>query len=319
MNGVFHSEEATQDKVDKGGEVSFKKRILFVVSGIAVELFVLWLIQRVAHLNFVRQIIWRDFLIGFLTASWLVLWFRLMNKLFSKKPKGAQPTEQKQAPVSAAPVQVPRRIAPMAVQNKAILNIAPQAPTTPSGTPTPTPAMTPAPATAPSPAALKEKDILTLADIDPDLDMMAFKHVALEGKVIDLVYSSDDVAVLCKIFSENHTWTVDTSQSIENCTWTDETGNTVQPCLPLLTQAAILEKMESDAEIIPSIVLVRGSVQNIEQVKNYLLQNQITLVKYKKEETEDIQTLHELLKDNFSLFPAEDEQSQEESNETPSE
>ena len=118
--------------------MSFKKRILFIVSGIAVELFVLWLIQRMAHLSFVRQIVWHDFLIGFLTASWLVLWFRLMNKLFSKKSKDTQPTEQKQAPVSVAPVQPPRRIAPMAVQNKAILNIAPQTPGATPGAPTPT-------------------------------------------------------------------------------------------------------------------------------------------------------------------------------------
>ena len=198
------------------------------------------------------------------------------------------------------------RVAPpkrMNVQNNAVLGI------NPSNAPqTPAPTETAAPISKPS---QKESDIALLSDIDQDLDMMAFKHVALEGKIIDLVYSSDDVAVLCKLFSDPHTWTVDISQPVQDCVWTDETGATQRPCAILLAQKEALTKMEEEAQIIPTIVLMRGTIQNYQAVENYLLQNQISLVQYELQPGSEGKTLHDLLKEKFSIF-SEDEEGEEE-------
>ena len=211
-----------------------------------------------------------------------------------------------------APSMAPRPMAPrmappvrMAVQNNAILGVNPSDPTTAVQTPMVSSA---APVAQPKEPSKKESDIALLADIDPDLDMMAFKHVALEGKVIDLVYSSDDVAVLCKVFSDAHTWSVDMTQDIGDCTWTNENGETQKPCSILISQVAALKKMEADAEIIPTILMVRGSIQNFREVSDYLLQNKISLVQYENEELPGVTNLHELLKEKFSLFPGDDEE-----------
>ena len=328
--------------------MAIKRGIIVVITGLLVETAILWAVDYFAHFNLRNRIIWSNlflwgfFVTGFCTSWWLIGWTKLLNKLFFKSKKGSadqktepaakpeentsvQPTTKPEVPVNApAPTAVPR-MAPvrMAVQNNAILTV--NAQNTPAVTPSPTvaaPSMSATPAVPPSPAAQKDKDISLLADLDTDLDMMAFKHVALEGKILDLVYSSDDIAVLCKIFSEPHTWTVDTSQPIENSVWTDETGATQQPALALLAQAAILEKMESSAKIIPTIVLMRGTISNYDEAIQYLEQNQISVVKYQNEANENFKTIHEILIENFSLFPegfdanAEDEMSEEEDTDT---
>ncbi len=228
--------------------------------------------------------------------------------LQTEQPTTAQETTQATAPVTPKPA-APKPMAPpvrMNVQNNAILNVQPSGATTTTQTPGQTAST---PTTQQTTVSQKEKDIATLADIDSDLDMMAFKHVALEGKIIDLVYSSDDVAVLCKLFSDDHTWTVDTTQPIEECTWTDETGDVKKPCGILISQIAALKKMEADAEIIPTIVMVRGSIQNFQEATDYLLQNKISLVQYENEKMSEATTLHTLLKEKFSLFPDDEEES----------
>lgn len=218
----------------------------------------------------------------------------------------ATPTTPAAPSIPARPM-APRMAPPvrMSVQNNAVLGVNPSDPTTAVQTPMAAPA---APISQPKEPSQKEKDIVTLSDIDQELDMMAFKHVALEGKVIDLVYSSDDVAVLCKLFSDDHTWSVDTTQPIDACIWTNESGETSQPCATLLAQVAALKKMEEEAEIIPTIVMVRGTIQNFAQVQDYLLQNKITLVQYENEKMSEATSLHDLLKEKFSLFPEDDEE-----------
>jgi len=217
-------------------------------------------------------------------------------------------------PVVPARPMAPRMAPPvrMSVQNNAILSVNPTDPTTAVQTPMAAPV---APVAQPRAPSQKENDIVMLSDIDQELDMMAFKHVALEGKVIDLVYSSDDVAVLCKLFSDDHTWSVNTTQPIDACVWTNEIGETSQPCATLLAQVSALKKMEADAEIVPTIVMVRGSVQNFSQVADYLLQNKITLVQYENEKMSEAISLHDLLKEKFSLFPEDGEENQDASDE----
>ena len=325
--------------------MAIKKGILICFSGITIEVVMLWLSDYLLHWG-LRRIAWRSvfvwafFFAGFFSFGWLMLWTKICKRFSRHKESSSDSTPQQVASMSTmatptatpaapttpiAPSQQPSspetpssttpppvarpafpRMAPpmrMAVQNNAILTMNPNAPETPQA---PAAKESPIASMAPATPSQKEQDIVTLSDIDPDLDMMAFKHVALEGNVIDLVYSSDDVAILCKLFSEEHTWTVDITQTIENCVWTNEAGATQKPCAVLLAQAAALEKMESEAEIMPALVMIRGTIQNYQQVAEYLLQNQITLVQYENGKMPDAKSLHNLLKEKFSLYDEED-------------
>ena len=295
--------------------MNIKRGIVTQGTGLAIELIVLWCIDHYTHLNLFQRIVWTSFFVwgcliaGFLTAHWLIFWSKFSDKiykLFRKKEQTPEPTEEPPAPPTAPVVTQNRAMMPtrMNVQNKAVLSVDPNSAAAAANTAPATNNLSAAPAAPAKPEpSQKEKDIEMLCGLEPDLDMMAFKHVNLEGKNIDLVYSSDTNALLCNVFSEEHTWTVNTSTSIEESAWTDENGQEVRPCLLLLRQAAALEKMEPDSTLCPTILLMRGTIQNAEEAIPYLKEHQITVATYQPSNMPDVKTLQELLVSNFTPFP----------------
>lgn len=284
--------------------MSIKRGLLVLITGIAVGGAILWATDYYLHLNLIQRIDWQNILLweyfvaGFGTACWLVLWSKFLRILFGFKKQKA-PAAPK--PTSAnTPIDKPQDLPParMNVQSHAVLSVAPTTDNTASADPLiPT---TPSFASQPS---QKSQDIEMLCKLEPDLDMMSFKHVNLEGKSIDLVYSSDTNALLCTIFSEPHTWTVDTSTDIEHSVWTDETGTSSQPCLLLLRQAAALEKMEPSSILTPTMILMRGTLQNAEEAIPYLKENHITIATYQPSDMPGAITITDLLQEQFAQFP----------------
>ena len=300
--------------------MTIKRGIIIFASGLAIEVAILWAIDHFAHLGLVARIgwtsalVWGYFLTGFLTAHWLILWKRLIDKIMKFKKTDTIVEQPISTPVPASA----QRLAParMAVQNNAVLSVNPA-----QGTQV-TPSANSSLSTTPTTPAVSQRtqDIEDLCNLKGDLDLMTFKHVNLEGHNIDLVFSSDSCALLCAIFSDEHTWTIDTSVSIENSLWTDETGQTKNPCLLLLQQAAALEKMEPDSTLIPTIIFMRGTIQNAEEAIPYLQEHHITVATYQADVMPNVETIGDLLTTYFTPFPPqyEDLVPPEEEEETPS-
>ena len=163
-------------------------------------------------------------------------------------------------------------------------------------------AVTPAPIVIkPTPPSITQQDIAKVSKVGTDLDMIVFKNVTLENTMLDLVYSSDNVAVLCKVISDEHSWTVDTSKPIRSSVWQDESGKKHNPCIDLLNQVAILKRLEPDSTIIPALILMRGSVNNADKVSAYLARGNVRLVKYNATAKDGLQDLYQLLKEKFSF------------------
>lgn len=299
--------------------MSIKRGIIVLTTGLAVGTGIFWAVDYYAHLGLVKRITWTDvvawqnFAAGFITASWLVLWSKFLGLIFKPKKKETAATAKSfvppatKAPATELTQPTPAR---MTVQNGAVLSVAPA-----NAPATPTTPVTSAPI-RPTEPSQKVQDIEMLCKLEPDLDMMSFKHVNLEGRNIDLVYSSDTNALLCTIFSEPHSWTVNTSVSIEESTWTDENGNSIQPCLLLLRQAAALEKMEPNSILTPTIILMRGSILNYAEAIPYLKDNHITVVTYQPSDMSNVDVITNLLKQQFTPFPPSYDVVQENMNNT---
>jgi len=299
-----------------------RRLFICVLMGILVELGALAAASHFGYLN-LKAVDWHNSLnlvlfgFGFASACWLVIWSKLWNKIFSHKKKPAAsptPNQTIARPMTHTTQTPPAR---MAVQNGAVLTVSPAQQPQPASAPAGAPAMgsTNSQPISDNSRSTKEQDITKLALIDPKLDMQAFRRVVLEGKYVDLVYSSDDVAVLCSVLCDQHSWTIDTTKPIEDCVWTDETGATQNPCFQLLTNAAILEKMDTGAEIIPTVIIVRGSITNAQEATAYLAQNQIRLVKYEATAEDNLEDLHKLLVDAFTLIPPNEFENEEDTNE----
>jgi len=295
--------------------MGIKRGLTVLITGTAIEAGAFWAIDYYAKLNLIQRIDWHNILLweyfaaGFLTSCWLVLWSKFLNKIFAPKKKAASAAPYSQVnpntphPSNASKVMEPP--ARMNIQNSAVLSVSPTE-AAPVGTINPVtpaaPSVAPVAPIAPT-TSQKTQDIDMLSRLEPDLDMMSFKHVNLEGKNIDLVYSSDTNALLCAVFSEPHVWTINTSVDITESVWTDETGASSQPCLLLLHQAAALEKMEPDSVLTPTILLMRGSIQNAAEAIPYLKENHIIVATYQPSDMPGVPTIVDLLKEQFSVFP----------------
>jgi len=281
--------------------MTIKRGIITFATGLAIEGAVLWTFDHFTHLNLVARIgwtsklVWGYFITGFLTAHWLLAWKHLIDKIIKIKKQNVAP-EQTVSPAVNTPSQ---HLAParMAVQNNAVLSVSPQQEAQQATTVS---ALSATPATS---IPQKTQDIENLCNLKGDLDLMTFKHVNLEGHNIDLVFSSDSCALLCVILSDEHTWTIDTSVSIEESLWTDETGQTKNPCLLLLQQAAALEKMEPNSTLIPTIILMRGTIQNAAEAIPYLQEHHITVATYQPNVLQNVEAINDLLVTYFSPFP----------------
>ena len=282
--------------------MSLKRGIIIAITGLAVETAALWSIDHFTHTNLVKRIgwtsifVWGYFFTGFLTAHWLILWKHLIDKIIKpKQVKNQTSTANTSIPVSSQQRPMPAR---MAIQDNAMPAVAPQQT---QGTTSTTTALSATPVS--EPISQRAQDIRDLCNLKGDLSFETFEHVHLEGHRVDLVFSSDSCALMCVVFSDEHTWTIDTSSSIEDAVWTDENGQTKRPCLLLLQQAAALEKMEPDSTLIPTIILMRGSIKNYEEAIPYLQNNHITVATYQPDVMPHVESIHDLLITYFSPFP----------------
>lgn len=151
---------------------------------------------------------------------------------------------------------------------------------------TETPAQPPTQDTPPhqdTPAGQKQRTINMLESRVPsDIDAMAFKHVHLEGENIDLVVSSDSVAVLFAVYPEEDNF-VACPRGNGN-----ETSDSMGPNRISLAKLDILEKqresllkMEPDSELHLAVI---ASTQTLESMrvawKSDLEEKRIELVEY---------------------------------------
>jgi hypothetical protein len=232
---------------------------------------------------------------GGVVVAWIVCWnlFLFLMKKRSDKLQTAMAT------ASTSPNSPGYAPPKMKVASGAILHMDAN---TPAGVaPVQNPGQAQAPMAAPRPAAitpdtLLEKDLAELSNgFWGDLDLGCFTHVMYEGMNIDLVYSSDDCAVVVHVLSEDGAWMVDPS------TGNFINGTTIKPApvAVLKQQVASLQKIEEGAKIVPVLLLMRGMIQNQETVLPYLQQNGIVFAKYSEAIACPGPTLAQVLKENF--------------------
>lgn len=143
----------------------------------------------------------------------------------------------------------------------------------------------------------KTEAISSLADAIPDdMDAMGFRHVSLEGDNVDLVVSSDDLAVLFAVYPED----ADCSAAPPGAEGKTAGGEPVE--IPstvlddLVRYRAILAKMEPHAELRMAVIAGAGT---LESMRNHwareLEEKEIELVEYPD--------FVEYLREHFPPFP----------------
>ncbi|MBP5343874.1 MAG: hypothetical protein J6Y85_02215 [Alphaproteobacteria bacterium] len=209
-----------------------------------------------------------------LFCLWMCFWNAVLYIKFKKK----------QIDPSSVPVQVdmkPRSFVPqkMKIVTGAVLTVDPHDPKY-----------------KPAPDPLAEEDLKLLSNgFWGNLKLECYTHITYQNIKIDLAYTSDKCTAIVYVLGQDGIWQVEPA-----------TGNFINtskvlpaPVAILKQQVAVLRQVEEEAQIIPVILLMRGTIQDEDKVLSYLKQNDITLAKYDNNVNSSAPTLISVLQQHF--------------------
>ena len=129
-----------------------------------------------------------------------------------------------------------------------------------------------------------------------NLELACFTHINYQNVKLDLTYTSNTCTIPVYVLTAEGEWHVDPA-----------TGNFINgekvlpaPVAVLRQQVSILHKIEEGAKIVPVILLMRGTIQDEEDVLSYLEQYGMVLAKFNESVDSEAPTLHQVLKENFA-------------------
>ena len=159
----------------------------------------------------------------------------------------------------------------------------------------------PAPSVNPMTEAIHQ-----ITEIAKTFDISVFPHVKLENTFTQLVVSDDSTAMLLKILPQSGVWQVEQAATLEETLWTIE-GEQPQPILKdIMESTATLARLEPDANAISVVILVNSTLQNPQEVRQYLGQQGIRIATINPQTTSDIPQWKELLSEFYPLKESEE-------------
>ena len=107
-----------------------------------------------------------------------------------------------------------------------------------------------------------------------------FPHVTLEGAYASFALSTEkQAAVVRNLNRPESTWAVDTEVPITESDWFYETGLVTAPAKDAIAIAKNLHDSEPDSTALPIILLMGGTLLNVEETLNYFEQNDVLLLR----------------------------------------
>ncbi|MBO7257540.1 MAG: hypothetical protein J6V11_01210 [Alphaproteobacteria bacterium] len=148
-----------------------------------------------------------------------------------------------------------------------------------------------------------EKDVAGIENIADEILQIAnryqvegFLNLNLDGIQVPLALSTEDeTALLMTVINEPDSFlTADISDDI-GADWFSTLGPIPSPVKSILQASEKLKNIESEADIIPIIVLAGGELSDCQTVTKILNQNGIILTRFAQGKPENLETIEELL------------------------
>lgn len=143
---------------------------------------------------------------------------------------------------------------------------------------------------------LDTPQIIELANL---FSVDTFQNVVLEQQKVPLAISTDDVAVLVALLdTPDSSWVADLSGA-ENAEWYSAERRIPSPIESIKKAATILQTLEPDSKIIPTIVLTRGQIEEADDVATYCTGQGIKLLRFNEGQPDSLPALKEFLESTF--------------------
>lgn len=155
-----------------------------------------------------------------------------------------------------------------------------------------------------------EEDVVALSQALADYPVELFPHIVMEGAYATMAISTDERALVISTLRDGAEWSVDTSAAWEEMDWYSDKGVVSAPAAAIKHFSELLAASETEAEIIPALVVMSGEVLNAPEVEAYLNDNGVRLLRYGSGGPETLPSLMSVVEE---LFPMSDTSSEESS------
>ncbi|MBP5534803.1 MAG: hypothetical protein J6Y03_04785 [Alphaproteobacteria bacterium] len=139
-----------------------------------------------------------------------------------------------------------------------------------------------------------------------------FEKVQLDDYLVPFVFATDTVALVTTFLMDDKEWIADESISEDGSepTWFSSEGLIPSPFYKMVKASEFLREKEPTSEIIPVVVVGRGSILNVSSIKEQWDEKEGAVVLWNEGTAEGLDTLENLLKSkNEELAEVEEDSS----------
>lgn len=146
----------------------------------------------------------------------------------------------------------------------------------------------------------------TITELAEENGLTPFPHVLLENELIPITISSDVDAFLIKVLATDGLWQVGLTEPLEQSVWScNDQAKTVLK--EIILGKGVLSKMEPESQVVPVVVLARGSLEKTEEVLSWLNQKGVEVVTLPENQQPGIPQLSDVLVKYFGQFEKQEE------------
>lgn len=149
-----------------------------------------------------------------------------------------------------------------------------------------------------TPQMYASDDIRNILSLSEYYAVTTFQNIVLDDQRVSLAISTDDMAVLIQILDKpKAAWTADLS---ENGEWYTAGEKISSPIMNIKKAANILQELEPDCQVIPTLILTCGELMDADSVVNYCADQGVYMLRFNEGLPETIPTLADFMNDTFS-------------------
>lgn len=129
-----------------------------------------------------------------------------------------------------------------------------------------------------------------------------FPHVLLDGHYASFAMSTEKLAVVVRIINRPESvFAVDTEVDISDSDWFYESGLIQSPAKDLIAISQNLQANEPDSVATTAILLMGGSLLNIDETMAYFEKNNVILLRTEEVDIDEIPLVTDFMRDYFGL------------------
>ena len=245
------------------------------------------------------------FMLGFIPIffiGWRLVYRFHWGKLFPKRKTVIKPVR----PIASESIHKGFNPTKLRVQTSALLSVplsAAQAPGEQSQVPSQSFGAPPIPDITGQPSQPKfedEKEVQQMLAMTANIKADFFPHVMINGAYASFAMSTEKLAIVVKIINRpESTFAVDTEVDVEQSDWFYESGLISAPAKDIITIAKNLQDNEPNSIATPVIVLMGGSLLNIEETLNFFEKTNVVLLRTENVEGDEIPLMMDFLTEYF--------------------